>query len=971
MRKISILYFIIIHFISFAQTTDIDNFKMNYSYPSTTVPEKASLMRFEQFPNIEATGGTNITIPIHTLTLDGLNIPISLSYNTKGMRVADIASNVGLGWSLTGDGNIECQINDLNDFDYQQGVRDGGFDNPSGEYFDLLSGYLMKLSTPRADFSPDFYFINAPGFKNKFYLKNHPSENNLFTPVFFEKDNIKNDPIKLILRSNGSYYFGDVWGTYLKDFAFVNGSGFKYKFSNPIDVYTANFQGTSYAGFPSSTNLFVTNWKLTQIESPYSNKKISYEYESYTNNYKHPLLIRNDFNYEMTIGNIGPQSTSSYNNINTTEYFGVKRLKKIISDDTEIIIGYDENRTDYPGGRINTITIKNKLNDKIIKTYTFYHSYFIPSGACNDNYDCYRLRLDKINDSSVGDYEFSYGVNNSDYKFPKRSSSSIDFSGYYNGNNSNNIYDAKVYYYTNLTQDNYIPFSLQNFTPTSVSGTFDLTPNNQSLIGLLTNIIYPTGGGMKIDYENDQFNYLGANYLLGSARVKKMELSDETGILKKISYDYNLDNGNSSGLVAGFKPPSSGTGIAVVGLELLDSNTVLYSKVTEKVENKGRTESYYSNFDQYPNIIQSAGITCNNIPTNTCNNLIKEVKDLKYPYSSNMYKPDERRGRLKRKKIFDANNTLLSDTEIEYEHIEADQLPIHVPFMKALPSANPIDVPSSPYYWGNRNSYIYTYLNNIKKETKKEYFNGTVIQTEKNYIYDTSRNLLKKIDQNNPSSIITQNINYAEDKNDNLLIGANMKSVPLEIQTTKNENNVTKTISHSEIKYKSINTDKIHQSQEIQYTLDNLPQVIKSYDLYDSKGNLQQVTTNNGISTTFIWGYNQTQPIAKIEGAKLTDISQSLIDAIVSASNTDASAAANNDEATLLSALNSFRNDSTLSGYQVTTYTYDPLIGVRSITPPSGIREVYLYDTANRLKEIREGNQTGKLLKEFKYNYKN
>ncbi|MNY54568.1 hypothetical protein D3C86_1904580 [compost metagenome] len=53
---------------------------------------------------------------------------------------------------------------------------------------------------------------------------------------------------------------------------------------------------------------------------------------------------------------------------------------------------------------------------------------------------------------------------------------------------------------------------------------------------------------------------------------------------------------------------------------------------------------------------------------------------------------------------------------------------------------------------------------------------------------------------------------------------------------------------------------------------------------------------------------------------------------------------------------------------QVTTYTYDPLIGVRSITPSSGIREIYKYDSANRLENIRDIN--GKLLKEFKYNYK-
>jgi YD repeat-containing protein len=53
----------------------------------------------------------------------------------------------------------------------------------------------------------------------------------------------------------------------------------------------------------------------------------------------------------------------------------------------------------------------------------------------------------------------------------------------------------------------------------------------------------------------------------------------------------------------------------------------------------------------------------------------------------------------------------------------------------------------------------------------------------------------------------------------------------------------------------------------------------------------------------------------------------------------------------------------------VTTYTYDPLIGVTSITPPSGIRESYIYDSANRLQKVIDVN--GKVLKEMKYNYKN
>jgi hypothetical protein len=155
------------------------------------------------------------------------------------------------------------------------------------------------------------------------------------------------------------------------------------------------------------------------------------------------------------------------------------------------------------------------------------------------------------------------------------------------------------------------------------------------------------------------------------------------------------------------------------------------------------------------------------------------------------------------------------------------------------------------------------------------------------------------------------------------------------------------------------------------YDLNNTPATDVTYDQYDIKGNLQQYTTKDGISTTIIWGYNQMQPIAKIIGVKLSDISQTLINSIVTASNTDASAAPGNDESAFLALLDSFRKDPSMAGYQVTTYTYDPLIGVRSITPPSGIREVYLYDSANRLKEIRENGQTGNILKEFKYNYKN
>ncbi|MEF9478457.1 hypothetical protein OWR28_12805 [Chryseobacterium sp. 1B4] len=141
----------------------------------------------------------------------------------------------------------------------------------------------------------------------------------------------------------------------------------------------------------------------------------------------------------------------------------------------------------------------------------------------------------------------------------------------------------------------------------------------------------------------------------------------------------------------------------------------------------------------------------------------------------------------------------------------------------------------------------------------------------------------------------------------------------------------------------------------------NSPVVQMTYDKFDSKGNLQQFTNREGIPTTVIWGYNQTKPIAKIDGAKLSDIDPSLINGIVSASNNDALALPNNDETTLLSALDNFRANPAFTAYQVTTYTHDPLVGLRSITMPAGTRESYIYDNALRLQKIKD--RSGKTIK--------
>ncbi|MGG5209932.1 hypothetical protein ACQWU4_13455 [Chryseobacterium sp. MIQD13] len=262
--------------------------------------------------------------------------------------------------------------------------------------------------------------------------------------------------------------------------------------------------------------------------------------------------------------------------------------------------------------------------------------------------------------------------------------------------------------------------------------------------------------------------------------------------------------------------------------------------------------------------------------------------------------------------------------------------------------------------------------------TKKEYLNGKVITTKTDNEYapvlqgqynPNWGNLLSQKITFPDNTIKESTYKYAFDKNNQKLLSANMISIPLETVITNKQNvtDTSKIISKTETKYD--NPANIFPTSVSTY--DILAGILGTeitFDKYDNKGNIQQYTTRDNIPVTVIWGYNQTQPIVKIEGAKLSDIPQSLIDNIVGASDNDAQAGTDASEQSLISTLDLFRNNSALSGYQVSTYTYDPLIGVKSITPPSGIREIYKYDTANRLEKVI--NTNGQILKEFKYNYK-
>ncbi len=149
------------------------------------------------------------------------------------------------------------------------------------------------------------------------------------------------------------------------------------------------------------------------------------------------------------------------------------------------------------------------------------------------------------------------------------------------------------------------------------------------------------------------------------------------------------------------------------------------------------------------------------------------------------------------------------------------------------------------------------------------------------------------------------------------------------------------------------------------------------YHSYYANGKVREVSKKDGTYITYIWGYNGTMPVAKIENATYGDIS-SYVSAIESASDLDndrtedtiqsnGSITYVGDEGNLRVALNNLRN--ALPNAMVTSYTYDPLIGVTSITDPRGNTIYYDYDGFNRLISVKD--RDGHLLSTNTYNYKN
>jgi len=256
-------------------------------------------------------------------------------------------------------------------------------------------------------------------------------------------------------------------------------------------------------------------------------------------------------------------------------------------------------------------------------------------------------------------------------------------------------------------------------------------------------------------------------------------------------------------------------------------------------------------------------------------------------------------------------------------------------------------------------------------ETQNTLSNNSVVKNKFYYPYNTIggstliTNLQKLIDKNRVSELI---------KEETFVDGIKTKSIVKPYKefpvATYNEFPVNYTI------YLSMPSE-IHNNKGVLDIDESQTSNLKvTYNKYDNVGNLVEYSIfNSGVTNVIIWGYNKSLPIAKIENATYSQI-QSYEASLQALSNIDddRTIGALGKEGALREALNNLRT--TLNNLQsslpkpiVTTYTYDPLIGVTSTTDPKGYTMYYEYDEFNRLKQVKD--KDGNILSENEYHYKN
>ncbi|SEP22935.1 hypothetical protein SAMN05444671_4651 [Flavobacterium sp. CF108] len=531
-------------------------------------PNAAALAQYTNVPTNNYTGVPNISIPLYTVKSGEIELPISMSYHASGIRVAQEASNVGLGWALNAGGVISRSVNGVDDLKPIYGYTIVN-DLPSERsdmviYGDTWQYYYEygEIQSGLRDGKPDMMYYNFLGESGKMIFDKKQSGTNKIKGIPLKQTNTTfvYDPDKMeweVTDGNGwKYYFN------VKEVS----RGYSASDNSSASSYLVNDEGREdrFSRLDPNANFdeYVSAWYINKIITP-KGDAITFEYDDAIGRRSISQLSFSE--QESFYGDPLSKSSEYYNN-----WYGVFNEKKYnigvsMSSASDINLkkikfknGYidfttsdrdDQRQNNHFGNiapksqKLNSFEVFN-LNGESIKKVGFDYSYFNGNVTGKNKENYLRLKLNSLQESfydkvsstykKMPPYTFVYNT----ITLPAKTSASTDHWGYYNGSDNDHIqyykdetqslyrYNSSDYNYIqnpvviqnpntaeyNKTYASFLPFQI-DCGPTSsstwypfVNGAYREPHETNMQAGILTKINYPTGGAAEFTYEPNKYD---------------------------------------------------------------------------------------------------------------------------------------------------------------------------------------------------------------------------------------------------------------------------------------------------------------------------------------------------------------------------------------------------------------------------------------------------------------------------------
>ena len=970
-KKYSLLFIVLWHGI-----TALGQISTSAPQLTMPLPSVQSLANYADIPVNTFNGVPDISIPLYTFPTHSkdINAPLTLNYHPAGLSLLQPSSDVGTGWSLMADCVVSRTVVNEPDEYYKT-------HNYDAQFLDL-------------EFD-DLYSVNLFGESARFKIIRDTSNDS------FKVQMMDISTLKIEFSMDPETYI-------VNSFTIYDDKGYKYVFDQQ-DIGTCNFLAHSYIHYVAHRvtvscvsaihltrvidnndktlircgytlyerpNLYVPNFndsalKLTQLESVDFGKAVfNYTYTNLLNSAGSDPVELND----ITIKDLHENVIKKYVLEHTfTELLELPRryLTLVKEYDKDLVISKNY-ELKYKSDYVNPYScdedyefgmdVYGFLNLKPIYGNSGGLNYFSDLVDVTVPDVCEVGVLEKMILPTGGVVKYDFESNTYRWEYSDATSTEDEY--------------YRVNCFDNLTT---MTYAQNSFSPTSfnTAGTtatwsfnvtgnttkklffkIDSTPYSSALFGDGTTLTNPTfsisGTNYNYNFSNtgtDENRYACLGKLLelapgtyvitisklpgtgtsgnitisekvrnptlkrwnygGGLRIKRitqLETPFATEALKEIDYEYRMfdDVNRSSGeIYDGYTEVVLDNG-KIVNPQVGYRNVKVYNYGNN--ENNGYTKYYYK-----------MGQPTDYDPVNNY-----------YPYFLS-YKE----GLLEKTEVYDKSGKIVSDEETTYsfENVgDSFQVNPNVlnlgGIMTHLSWVKPEHILSKFYFYNgaNNQTHLETYksftYNALNREVEEENITNSlnqVVKTRYNYHSGNSpfsRNRISELES------------IQQFKEGNLIA-----STKINYATTwaGNQSFLPKTVSAS----------KGNQS------LDNR----LNYELYDEYGNILQLSQQDGTSICYIWGYNNTMPIAKIENGKYNLIDANLIEHAKLASNS------NDGASELITRLQNIRN--ALPNAMVTTYTYVPLVGLATVTDPRGYTTTYDYDSFGRLAKVFDaaGNQ--------------